>query len=134
MGAIGSATIGGATIGGTPERDEIPVVQLDEEGVSPGLQQEGDPIVGHYIADNTGRTVLEVVNSDSSSHSVTVETPLVIEEVNVEEIVVSIPPGATRLLGPFTPKVYNQADGSVFVDVSDRHLLMRAYRVVAPVA
>jgi hypothetical protein len=67
---------------------------------------------------NDGRMFVDVVNGSASSINVTVQTPVTVDGLAVADLVVAVPAGESRKIGPFPPGYYNQTDGMVYVDYS----------------
>lgn len=110
-------------------RVEIPVTQLTDAGVAPPAQTNGDATNDHYIAGNDGHIVLEIISTDAGAQTVTILTPGNFGGLNVEDRVVAVPAGATRYVSKLAPGLYNQADGSVYLDPSvSTNLKFRAFR------
>ncbi len=96
---------------------------------------DGDTTNGHYITGNDELVVVEVVSSDASARTVTVEySPHYAPVTDIPGEVVSIPASATRLLGPFGAGAFEQnASREVYFTPSvSTTLKFRAYRVVRP--
>ena len=89
-------------------RVEITVATVSRSGVAPGTQHNADATNDHYIANNDGRIWLEIVSTDGSDQTVTFETPVTVDGLNLEDVVVTIPAGTTRLVGPFPTPTFNQ--------------------------
>ena len=87
----------------------------------------------HYFTGNDGQTMLEVVSSDGSSRTVTVQyAPGAAGGATaVTGSAETIAAGATRILGPFRRDLFNQnASGDVYFDPSvATTLTFRAYRL-----
>jgi hypothetical protein len=68
---------------------------------------------------NDGRMVLEVKNTSASSVNVTVQTPGSIDGLAIADLVVAVPAtNGDKIIGPFQPGIYNQPDGTIYVDFS----------------
>lgn len=99
---------------------------------APPAQVDGDTTNGHYITANDGQTVVEVVSSDGSTRTVSIDySPFYAPLTDVAAEVVSIPAGATRQLGPFSASAFNQnGAGDVhFTPSVATTLKFRAYKV-----
>lgn len=72
---------------------------------------------GNYFA-NDGRVFLHVINGSGSSINVTVGTPGSVDGLAISDLVVAVPAGDERMIGPFPTNIYNQADNTVYVDWS----------------
>lgn len=66
---------------------------------------------------NDGRMALLVKNDDAASMDVTIVNPTTVDGLAVADLVVAVPAGEQRLIGPFPPNLYN-TDGFVQVDYS----------------
>lgn len=62
-----------------------------------------------------GRTVLHVKNADASSHSVTVAVPGSEYGQDRADVVVAVPAGASRFIGPLVNDLADPSDGKVHV-------------------
>ncbi len=115
-------------------RVEIPVTTISRSGATPPSQTTADATNDHYIANNDGRIFLEIISTDGSTQTVTVETPVVEDGLALDDQVISVPAGATRLAGPFSTTTFNQTgvgdENKVFINPSvSTNLKFRAYRV-----
>lgn len=92
----------------------------------------GDATNDHYYTSNSGQEVIEVVSTDGSDQTVTVQfAPAAAGGVQaVSGYAETIPAGTTRIIGPFSKSKYNQnAAGDVHFDPSVSNTLdFRAYR------
>lgn len=97
-------------------------------------QVNGDSTNKHYFTGNTGQEIIEVVSSDGSTQTVTVQySPQAAGQVvAVTAPTESIPAGGTRYLGPFARSKFNQnASGDVYFDPSvSTNLKFRVLRIV----
>lgn len=110
----------------------IPVTQVTNAGVAPPAQVNSDAVNDHAIAFNDGLVMIEIVSSDAAARTVTFQTPATVGDLAIADLDVAVPAGATRLVGPLSPALFNQPDGSVNVDVAvSTTLKFRAYRVSA---
>ncbi len=67
---------------------------------------------------NDGRIYIEVKNTAVADHTVTIQTPGTVDALAVAERTVLIPANTgDKIIGPFPPSVYNQADGMVYIDI-----------------
>ena len=73
--------------------------------------------VGGASIPGDGKTVIHVKNASASPINVTIQTPVQVDGLAVEERVVAVANGAEKIIGPFNAN-YNQADGTVYVDYS----------------
>lgn len=108
-------------------RVSIPVTQCTDLGVVPPAQTNGDATNDHQLDFNDGRIVLEVVTT--AADTMTIITPGLVGGLAVADQVVALPIG-TKMVGPFSPAIYNQADGTVQIDITvSTTTKFRAYRV-----
>lgn len=101
--------------------------------VAPPAQVDGDAANGHYLRGNDGLAWLEVVSSDASSRTVTIEySPLYAPLVDVAGTVVTVGAGLTRLIPLTDVAAYNQniAGDVYFAPSISTTLKFRAYRLV----
>lgn len=97
----------------------------------------GDATNDHYITGNTGndagRIVVEVVSTDAGAQTVSIMlAPGAVGGVAAPAAISEpVAAGATRILGPFDPDLFNQnATGEVWFDPSVSNTLdFRAYRI-----
>lgn len=82
--------------------------QITKTGLSPAL---ASPAAGGDVID-TGRVFLRVDNTGTAAATVTVITPIEIDGLALEDLTVSVPAGATRLIGPLSPTTFGQPAGS----------------------
>ena len=68
--------------------------------------------------DNNGQTHIHVKNGGGAPINVTIDTPGMVDGLAVSNLVVAVPNGGERIIGPFPTSVYNQPDGKVYVDWS----------------
>jgi hypothetical protein len=66
---------------------------------------------------NDGQTVLAVKNADASSKTVTVRS-VADEWGRTGDVACIVSAGGVGILGPFTPAIFNQGDGTCNVDFS----------------
>lgn len=53
----------------------------------------------------------------TTAANITIATPFTLDEgLTVEDRVVSVSGGGEQFIGPFSDKIYEQADGSIYVD------------------
>ncbi len=64
---------------------------------------------------NTGRELLIVHNAGEDPIAVTVESTYEVDEQDVADLVVAVPAGESRHIGPLRPGIYNDEDGLVQV-------------------
>lgn len=76
-----------------------------------------DAAEGEQFA-NDGRMILHVVNGAGAPINVTITTPNAVDGLAVADLVVAVPNGESRFIGPFPPGIYNNGSGNVLVDYS----------------
>lgn len=74
-------------------------------------------VEGHYFPNN-GTTFLLVTNGSASSIDVTAISQLTLEGLAVADSVVAVAAGATKLIGPFNPTIFNDDSGNATVTFS----------------
>lgn len=97
-------------------RDLIPTNRITRRGLSAGATL-GSANGGQF--QNLGRTVLRVTNTSDAAVTLTVPTIWSVGPLAVEDLVVSVPAGATRLIGPFPQWLFNQRGANasyVYID------------------
>lgn len=77
---------------------------------------------GHTI-DGGGSVLLEVANASGGSINVTIQTAATVGSLAVADQVVAVAAGATKIIGPFKPSIYDRPvgaadEGKVYVDFS----------------
>ena len=96
----------------------------------------GDATNGHYIGENEGDTVIEVVNAGGTPRTVTLHYAA--DPTNATERVpetIDVGANATVLIPPMRKDLFNQNDaGDVYLDVSHADLDLRAYKAAAWIA
>lgn len=100
-------------------RTELTVQTLSTDGVTPAAT--AGTADGHFFSNPAssaryGNRLVRVTNGGVAGRDITFQTGGQVEGEEIEEKTITIPAGATRLFGPFSPRVYNQADGTLNVD------------------
>jgi hypothetical protein len=85
-------------------------------GLTPAFSA-GDSANGHSFV-NDGHQMLYVKNGGGSSINVTISTTGKLAGLSLAALVIAVPNGQERMIGPFDPTVFNQADGNVYADLS----------------
>ena len=114
-------------------RTAIVVTTPDRSGVTQPSTQASDFTNGMYIANNTGRIILEVKNNNAGSQTIAIPFGPngTVDGVAPADRTVTLAAGATKIIGPFPPSFYNQTDRSVYVNPSvNTDLAIRAYAIV----
>jgi hypothetical protein len=93
-------------------------VRLDVEKVVPaGLVATYNgslSISDEYLVKNSGRTFLHFKKSGAGDCDVTIQTPVTVDGLTVEEQVVTIPATTgDKFLGPFPTRIYNDSSGDL---------------------
>ena len=71
------------------------------------------------IPSNDGRMYLELKNTGSATQTVTVQTPGTVSGLAIAELTAEVPiTSGDKIIGPFPPALFNQSDGSVYVDLT----------------
>lgn len=111
-------------------RVQIPITQIVKEGTVPPAQVNADAANDHYVAGLDSRTFIEVVSSDAAPQTVTVVTPGAPGGLAIADLVVTVPAGATRYIGPLSPELFDQGDNTANIDVAvSTTLKFRGYRI-----
>ncbi len=74
-------------------------------------------VEGHFFANN-GATFLLVTNGSNAAITVTIVSRLTVGGLAVADQAVTVDAGATMLIGPFDPKIFNDEDGQTTVTFS----------------
>lgn len=73
-----------------------------------------------YQVRNNGRTFVHFKKSEAADCVVTVETPKLVAGLAVAEQTVTVPASTgDKMIGPFPPSVYNDANGDVNITLSN---------------
>lgn len=96
---------------------EFTVEKMDLTGLSPTMNSANSG--GDYFR-NEGKTFIKVENSDTGSHTVTLNLQKTFEvngvTVSLTNPTVDIPAGEFRLIGPFDKDWFNDADQYTHID------------------
>lgn len=118
-------------------RVQIPVTEIDRDGVAQPSLTNGDATNDHYVTGGAdGLTVLEIVSSDGGAQ--TVEIPpnpaLTADGLTVGNLSIAVAAGATVVAGPFRTNTFKQdTANTLWVNPSVSNTLdFRAYRLVLP--
>lgn len=81
----------------------------------------GDSANGHSAVNGWGDMFIWVKNAGGASINVTILTPATgAQGVAISDPVIAVGAGAEKMIGPFTPSIFNQAAGDgVYIDLSD---------------
>ena len=121
-----SATVGRILF--SVARSQIAVTDIVRGGLAPGVVTVADSVNGHYFLGNDGNVFFEVINSGAPA-TLTLNSPLEVDDLGLSELVIDIPAGTT-LAGNFKRRTFNQStDGTVWVDPSSSGTMeIRAFR------
>jgi hypothetical protein len=80
---------------------------------------------------DAGAVALWVNNASASPVTVTVQTPLTVDGLNLEELAVAVAAGTTKLIGPFPGRTFARPAGAtdsgrIYVDYSAQTNINRA--------
>lgn len=113
----------------------IPITEVTRQGVNitPGTGETTPDAVDGAMFTNDGRVVLSARNTGAGAHVVTIQTPAKVAGLDVADLQVTVPAGATILIGPFPTSVFNQTAGPdvgmVYVNADGTQTEMR-YRAL----
>lgn len=77
-----------------------------------------------------GRVALWVKNGSGASINVTVTTTQVVNGLAVEDLVVAVPAGGERIIGPFARSIFANAQGQADIEYSAVTSITRAALVI----
>ena len=100
-------------------RADISVQQIDRSaGIVPtyGAAQAAGSGSNQFV--NDGRTFIHIKNGGGAPITATFVTPGNVAGLAIADVVVTVANGTERMVGPFEPGLFNQADGTVHVDWS----------------
>jgi len=111
-------------------RTNVPVQQLSRTGLvtgSTGSEVTGDSANNHSFI-NDGKTFLHVRNSAATA---TRNVTLVIAQpgpdgATVTNPSVAVPISSEKVIGPFPQAIYNQPDGTCYINVDNAELRLQA--------
>jgi hypothetical protein len=112
-------------------RGALTVYDSSRDGVQCTMTA-ADDTDGHYFV-NDGRTIILAQNTGGAS-TLTFQTPGTVDSqaVGDRDVAVNIHATLPDAIGPFPPGVYNQSDGTVYIDVDDDTTLsLMALRIPA---
>lgn len=67
---------------------------------------------------NSGNTIIVVKNDSVASIDVTLPTPGTVDGVAISDPVVAVGASEQKVIGPFSPLVFNHTNGTVWLDFS----------------
>lgn len=99
-------------------RVSLATQKITAAGLTPALTA---PTVDGDVMDSNNAAVM-VTNASGAPINVTIQTPATAAGLAVEERIVAVPAGATKLIGPFPREIYGQPSGAdkgrVYIDYS----------------
>ncbi len=118
-------------------RVEIPVTSTVRSGVTQPALTNGDATNDHFITGGAdGLTLVEIVSSDGGAQTVEVvpNPEMTADGLTVQNEVISVAAGATRIAGPWRTNTFRQdTANTLWLNPSVSNTLdFRAYRVVLP--
>lgn len=99
-------------------RTPLTVTTITRAGVVQPAEENSDFTNGNSIAGNDGRLYLEIRNANAGTQTVTFQTPGTVDGLTIQDLTISLTTGQIKLVGPFSPGTFNQADGLIYVDPS----------------
>lgn len=97
-------------------RTELTVQEFDVDGLDESLESANAD--GEYFS-NDGGVFLYVKNGSGSPITLTAQTPAEIGGLDIEEKTYVIGAGENGFWGFFNPAMFNQSNGTVYIDFSD---------------
>lgn len=96
-------------------------------------QTAGDVANGNYVVNSNGNVVLEVENTDASSHTVTFKAPApLVSSGKAADRSETLAAGDVKLFGPFSPSMnQNSSDNELWFVTDDATVKFRAYKFQA---
>ena len=100
-------------------RVSLTVQQIDRDASGLAATHTAPSSTELSIPNNDGRIFLDVKNTGDTTQTVTVQTPGSVAGLDIEDLVATVAPTTGDIMvGPFPPSVFNQSNGSVYVDLS----------------
>lgn len=104
-------------------RTVLPVTTVARTGVTDPVEQAGDTVNNHVVA-NSGKTIIRVRNADTSSHTVTFVITNTVDGQPVTNRTVTIPASTTVPFGRFQTEIYGSQMG---INVDSAQLKLTAF-------
>ena len=95
-------------------RTALTVQDISVSGMTPSYTAA---IVDGHSFPNNKPTFIHVKNGAGSDVTITIQTALTKEGLDLADRTVTVTAGSETMIGPFSD-IYNQSDGSVYVDYS----------------
>jgi len=80
-----------------------------------GLNASYDTMTGDGISFENGSNVFAHVKATTGA-TITITTPATFEGLDLEDRTISVSGGEEQFIGPFNSKIYEQSDGTVYID------------------
>jgi len=97
---------------------ELVYQEIVRTGLSPSYT--GALATGHGFENSDESVILHVKNASGASVDVTISTPNTLDSLAISDLVVAVPAGEERFIGPFPAEVYEQYDS----DIDKRNLVL----------
>lgn len=104
---------------------EIPALVVTRDGGSLTAAVTGTDL---YVASNDGNAVVQVGNGTGGALDIVLETTASIAGMEMAGVVVTIPAGQVRWVGPLPPAVFNDDFGQAHITDASGVLEFRALR------
>lgn len=109
-------------------RIPITVTEVTRAAPVQPAQQNSNTAEGMQLAWNDGRVLLEL-SAVTAETTYTFLIPTPVDGQVVPALSVAVGVGAVKLVGPFPQGIYNQADGTVSINVTSNNGRIRAYHI-----
>lgn len=96
-------------------RSALTIQQVARTGIIPSYGAAN--VDGNSIS-NDGQVFLHIKNGGASPINVTVQVPTQVDGMAITARVVAVANASEKMIGPFPPNLFNQSDGSLYVDYS----------------
>lgn len=109
-------------------RTAITVTDTSRGGTNQPAVQTGDNTNGMALSWNDGRIILEL-SAVTATTTFTINFPGNVDGQGITARTYAVTTATPVIAGPFPPATYNQADGTVQVDISSANGRLRAYHL-----
>lgn len=100
-------------------RAALTVKQVERTtGLTPAYEAAQAPGSGSNYFANDGRTFLHIKNGGGAPITATFQTPGDVNGLAIADLVITVNNATEKMVGPLEPSIFNQADGTVYVDWS----------------
>ncbi len=100
-------------------RTALTIQQIDRDAIGLAVTHPAPSTTELSIPNNDGRVFIEIKNTGATTQTVTVQTPNQVAGLAIADLLATVAPTTGDIaVGPFPPAVFNQSDGSVYVDIS----------------